>query len=112
MVFGRLSGAAGSEVIHRVGSGAEGLQGLGACAWRFMGSYQWGYKSSNMGYKYSYPTYNPTITTHEPPSGGGKHHKIRTRSLTLWLPPSRPECLTSVIHLDLKYPTFKRFGFL
>ena len=25
-----------------------------------MGSYKWGYKSSNMGYKYSYPTYNPT----------------------------------------------------
>ena len=50
------------------------------------------------------------ITTHEPPSGCGKHHKIRTRSLTLWLPPSRAECLTSVIHLDLKYPTFKRLG--
>ena len=28
--------------------------------WRFMGSYKWGYKSPNMGYKYSYPTYNPT----------------------------------------------------
>ena len=27
---------------------------------RFMGSYKWGYKSPNMGYKYSYPTYNPT----------------------------------------------------
>ena len=33
-----------------------------------MGSYKWGYKSSNMGYKYSYPNYNPFITTHEPPS--------------------------------------------
>ena len=26
---------------------------------RFMGSYKWGYKSPNMGYKYIYPTYNP-----------------------------------------------------
>ena len=25
-----------------------------------MGSYKWGYKSRNMGYNYSYPTYNPT----------------------------------------------------
>ena len=25
-----------------------------------MGSYKWGYKSPNMGYKYSYPTYSPT----------------------------------------------------
>ena len=25
-----------------------------------MGSYKWGYKSSNMGYKYGYPTYIPT----------------------------------------------------
>ena len=25
-----------------------------------MGSYKWGYKSPNMGYNYSYPTYNPT----------------------------------------------------
>ena len=23
-----------------------------------MGSYKWGYKTPNMGYKYSYPTYN------------------------------------------------------
>ena len=28
--------------------------------WRFMGSYNWGDKSPNMAYKYSYPTYNPT----------------------------------------------------
>ena len=28
--------------------------------WRFMGSYKWGYKSPNMGYNYSYPTYNPS----------------------------------------------------
>ena len=28
--------------------------------WRFMGSYEWVYKSPNMGQKYSYPTYNPT----------------------------------------------------
>ena len=26
--------------------------------WRFMGSYMWGYKSPNMGYNYSYPTYD------------------------------------------------------
>ena len=38
--------------------------------WRFMGGYKYGYKSPNMGYNYSYLTYNPTyiITTHEPPS--------------------------------------------
>ena len=29
-------------------------------AWRFMGSYKWGYKSLNMGYNCSYPPYNPT----------------------------------------------------
>ena len=34
-----------------------------------MGSYNWGYKSPNMGYIYSYPTYiTLLITTHEPPS--------------------------------------------
>ena len=32
----------------------------------FRGSYKWGYKSPNMGYNYSYLTYNPLITTHEP----------------------------------------------
>ena len=29
--------------------------------WRFMGSYNWGYKSPNMGYTYGYPTYNPNF---------------------------------------------------
>ena len=29
-----------------------------------MGGYKWGLKSPNLGYKYSYPTYN---STHEPP---------------------------------------------
>ena len=29
-------------------------------AWRFMGSYKWSYKSLNIGYSHSYPTYNPT----------------------------------------------------
>ena len=31
---------------------------------------EWGYKSPNTGYKYSYRTFNPTllISTHEPPS--------------------------------------------
>ena len=33
-----------------------------------MGSYKWSCKSPNMGYRYSYPTYNPLRTTHEPPS--------------------------------------------
>ena len=32
----------------------QGLRGT----WRFMGSYKWGYKSPNLGYKYCYPTYN------------------------------------------------------
>ena len=27
---------------------------------RFMGSYKWSYKSLDLGYAYSYPTYNPT----------------------------------------------------
>ena len=27
-----------------------------------MGSYKWGYKSPNMGYQYSYPTYNLTYS--------------------------------------------------
>ena len=33
--------------------------GLGP-TWRFMGSYKGSYKSLNMGYNYSYLTYNPT----------------------------------------------------
>ena len=37
-------------------------------AFRFMGSYNWGYKSPDMAYKCSYPTYNPTYTAHEPSS--------------------------------------------
>ena len=37
-------------------------------SWGFVGSYKWGFKSPNMGHKYGYPTYNPLITTHEPPS--------------------------------------------
>ena len=32
----------------------------GVLTWRFMGSYKWGYKSPNMSYKYTYPTYNST----------------------------------------------------
>ena len=30
----------------------------GTLTWRFMNTYKLGYKSPNMGYKYSYPTYN------------------------------------------------------
>ena len=26
----------------------------------FRGSYAWGYKAPDLGYKHSYPTYNPT----------------------------------------------------
>ena len=38
-------------------------------SWRFMASYQRGYKSPIMGHNYSSPTYNPIhITNHEPPS--------------------------------------------
>ena len=37
------------------GSIGLGFRGLGV-----RGSYKWGYKSSNMGFQYSYPTYNPT----------------------------------------------------
>ena len=44
-----------------------GVHGLGL-TWRYMGAYNWGYQSPNMSYNYSYPTYNPLITTHEPPS--------------------------------------------
>ena len=42
-----------------------------------MGSYKWGYKSHNLGYNYSYPTYNPPTTTHEPPSGGYRNSQWR-----------------------------------
>ena len=35
------------------------LEFLGV-TWRFMGSYKWGYKSPNMGYKYGCLTYNHT----------------------------------------------------
>ena len=31
-----------------------------------MGSYKWGYKSPIMGYKYSYPTYDPTYNYPKP----------------------------------------------
>ena len=31
--------------------------------WRFMVSYKRSYKSPNIGYKYSYPTYNPTYNS-------------------------------------------------
>ena len=33
-----------------------------APTWRFMDSYKLGYKSPNMGYRYSYPTYNLTYS--------------------------------------------------
>ena len=54
----------------------ESLQGstnqpVEACpTWRFMGSYKRGYKSPNIGYRYSYPTYNPihSYPCNEPPS--------------------------------------------
>ena len=47
-----------------------------------MGSYKWSYKSPNIGYNYSYPTYlTLLITTHEPPSS--VHiPKPRTEGLT------------------------------
>ena len=37
-----------------------------------MGSYKWGYTSTNMGYKHSYPTYNPAqnYTRTDPFQGG------------------------------------------
>ena len=44
-----------------------GVYGLGP-TWRYMGAENWGEKFPNMSYNYSYPTYNPLITTHEPPS--------------------------------------------
>ena len=31
--------------------------------WRLMGSYMWSYKSPNIGYNYSCPTYNPIRIT-------------------------------------------------
>ena len=61
----------------------EGASAHGVCyvrAWStllggFMGSYKWGYKSPNMGYKYIVTLLiTPLITTHEPPSGKRKHH--------------------------------------
>ena len=43
-------------------SPGPGLYVAASHTWRFMGSYKQGYKSPppDMGYKYSYPTYNPT----------------------------------------------------
>ena len=43
--------------MHGHGDGRGTCSGLTR---RFMGSYKWSYKSPNMGYKYSCPTYNPT----------------------------------------------------
>ena len=59
----------GSRVVIRVPlrvplKGSIGILYIGFRAWRFVGSYKWGYKSPNMSYKYSSPTYNP----HEPSS--------------------------------------------
>ena len=56
-----------------------------------MGSYKWGCKSPNMGYNYSFPSYNPTyITTHEPPST----LKLRRESLDRLLSLAFMESLT------------------
>ena len=50
-----------------------------------MGSYKWGYQSPNLGYKYSYPTYNSVyIATHEPPSKEG-FRDSRTRRAGVWI---------------------------
>ena len=45
----------------RAGAAVVGSRGLGS-TWRFMGSYKWSYKSPNMGYNYSFRTYNPTYS--------------------------------------------------
>ena len=52
----------GSLVGLGSGSGQERVQLSPQLnpAWRFMGSYKWGYKSPNKGYKYSYLTEHPT----------------------------------------------------
>ena len=45
-----------------MGSYKWGYRGLGFLFKGFLtewGSYKWGYKSPNIGYNYSYPTYNP-----------------------------------------------------
>ena len=47
----------------RMITGIETMLGASSpirATWRFMGSYKWSYKSPNMAYNYSYPTYNPT----------------------------------------------------
>ena len=52
-------------VVSAFGTLGAGLRVLGSAskktAWRFMGNYNWGYKSYNRGYNCSYPTYNPTL---------------------------------------------------
>ena len=50
-----------SRVLLLVGLNDTSVFVPGGTTWRFMGSYKW-------SYTYSYPTCNPLITTHEPPS--------------------------------------------
>ena len=62
---GRKAGPGFDERCYRVIVGSaralyEGQDMMPNSTWRLMGSYKWGYKSPNMGYNYSYPTYNPT----------------------------------------------------
>ena len=61
-------------IDQKQGTSKGSLQSFckGSYTWRFMASYKWGYKSPKMAYKYSYPTYNLRITTHEPPSKGSR----------------------------------------
>ena len=46
--------------VYAIYSFFQEFTGSTRLAWRFMGSYKGSYNSSNIGYKYSYPTNNHT----------------------------------------------------
>ena len=53
---GRSGGGSRSPRPSRCSSSSR----IYSYTWRLMDSHKWGFKSPNMGYKHSYPTYHPT----------------------------------------------------
>ena len=56
---------------HQARPDSQGFFEILGFTWSFRGRYKWGYKSPNMGSKYSYPVtllITLLITTHEPAS--------------------------------------------
>ena len=54
---GRSGGGSRSPRPSRCSSSSSRIYSY---TWRLMDSHKWGFKSPNMGYKHSYPTYHPT----------------------------------------------------